>query len=612
MILQVCFRTLGFEDLFSSLFMLFADMIYIHSINITSMSSFVRARFVELRQRLLDLTLSTPSQRINYKILLVVDEAHNLGKMDFGTFLSQQGPLEPEGLIATASHNDCARPILFPLVHGFCQIAVDIGHFSVVPCETGLSIFDVEWLEDPASFPKGSNKQLGPFTDFGGWESLEQVQTYRDLLRRSLHNDEARLIFDTRVPDVSMAELFERLRGRYRPIVSTLEHMIMCSNGTVDWRLAIKETEDSLSSTELRYNGEGNITFAISRMIQRVASYELRYAKYHHVRDTLQSFVMGYYLHGRPFLIDLEEVPLVEACVGRIPNFALRAAVNYFRQYDPDFHRAICWTLFRVSASVLGYLWDMAVLPSLAHVFHDKIPSKTNVFRKGASSFDPILNRKAEIVGYVNHLTLGTDFRSMSLDKFLDAHVNCGSRKSGKPVPPFYRLANKLPGPDIAFVLRLENHDYCPVFIQLKMRHKISKTETQSAFATVESEAVQGHLQKTTLQTFCTGHSKRFLGVVIAYPAKLADLEGTFPEASRGELIRPAQGEAPQCISIGIDRNNIYDLFPENHMQALDTLQGIKRQPDQVKRGQGSDDQKDEPATKQRRCEDDDSRMGAN
>ncbi|KAG0009776.1 hypothetical protein BGZ82_003838, partial [Podila clonocystis] len=234
--------------------------------------------------------------------------------------------------------------------------------------------------------------------------------------------------------------------------------------------------------------------------------------------------------------------------------------------------------------------------------------------RKGASSYDRILDRKSEIVGYVNHLTLGTDFESMSLDEFLDAHVHRGSRKDGKPVPPFYRPAEMPSGPDIAFVLHLDNHGYCPVFVQLKMRHKMTKPGTQCAFSTVKSEAVQGHLQETMLENFCTGNSKRFLGVVIAYPAELAGVEGTFPEVRRSERIRSAQGATPQCISLRIDKNNIHDLFPQNHMQALDLLKGIKRQLDQSEGGQGSDDQNDEPVTKHRRCEDEDedSRMDSN
>ncbi|KAG0322758.1 hypothetical protein BGZ99_003146, partial [Dissophora globulifera] len=233
----------------------------------------------------------------------------------------------------------------------------------------------------------------------------------------------------------------------------------------------------------------------------------------------------------------------------------------------------------------------------------------TALVRKGAKSYDPVLDGNAEIVGYVNHLTLGTDFETMSLDAFLDAHVYHGSCKDGKPVSPFYHPAETSSGPDIAFVLRLDNYSYCPVFVQLKMRNKMTKSGTQGAFSTVKSEAVQGHLQEMMLQTFCTGHPKRFLGVDIAYPAELAGVEGTFPEVRRSERIRSAQGDTPdtpQCISLRIDKNNIHDLFPKNHMQALDLLKGIKRQLDQTEWGQGSNDQKDVPATKHRRYEDED------
>lgn len=109
------------------------------------------------------------------------------------------------------------------------------------------------------------------------------------------------------------------------------------------------------------------------------------------------------------------------------------------------------------------------MLPSLVHVFHDKILSKTALIWKGVKSYDPILDGKAEIVGYVDHVTLGTDFETMSLDAFLDAHVYHGSCKDGKPVSPFYHPAKTPSGPDIAFVLHLGNHGYCPIFVQLKM-----------------------------------------------------------------------------------------------------------------------------------------------
>ncbi|KAI8345854.1 hypothetical protein B0O80DRAFT_471676 [Mortierella sp. GBAus27b] len=225
----------------------------------------------------------------------------------------------------------------------------------------------------------------------------------------------------------------------------------------------------------------------------------------------------------------------------------------------------------------------MAVLPSLVHVFHNKILSETALVPKGTKFYDPILDGRTEIAGYVNHLTLGTGFETMSLDAFLDAHVHHESLKDGNLVPPTH----------VVFVLRFrfvvdgrEKQSYSPVFVQLKMRHDMAKKETLHAYSTVKVGAVEGHLQETTLQTYCTGDSKRFLGVVIAYPAELEGTEGTFPEIRRSERIY-----TPQCISLRIDKGNIHDLFPPKHMQALDLLK--ERQLDQ----------KDEPVMKHRRCE---------
>lgn len=214
MLLQLGFSTLGFKDLFASLFASFAGVIHRHSIGIALMTDFVTRRFSELYQRLLNLSFNRPFQNDDLKILLVVDEAQNLGKMDFGTFISQQ--------ISSESEGQGLRPILSPLVHGFYQIAPDHRQFCVITCGTGLSILDMSWLEDSAPLPKGYKKQLGPFTDFQGWESLEQVQTYLALVRSSLPNESARETLDTRVPGKAVTELFARLRGRFRPIVTAI------------------------------------------------------------------------------------------------------------------------------------------------------------------------------------------------------------------------------------------------------------------------------------------------------------------------------------------------------------------------------------------------------
>ncbi|KAG0358684.1 hypothetical protein BGZ54_010322, partial [Gamsiella multidivaricata] len=527
----------------------------------------------------------------DYKILIVVDEAQGLSNWVFGTYSGHASPEYAPKRTAFSAQEDYRRPVLSPFIHGLYQTASDRGHICVILCETGLSVIDMEWLDSAGSILKDYMDQLRPFTDFIGWESLEQVRDYRGLVRSALPSQEARIVFDAQVPEASIQELFDGFRGRFRPIVSTIERMIMLKPGIsgIDWKSAIKETKDTLTSTELHYYYKGNIAYDISRMVKRVHKFESRYAEYQNIRSILQLFVLEHYLHGRPVLINKEEAPLIEASVGRILHFgeetatvldepfALRAAVNYFCKENPDFHSAIC-TLFRSApnASVYGYTWEMAVQPSLVDVFHDKVLSKTALVAK-LKSYDDLLDHTAKIVGNDDVLTLGIDYRSMSLEEFLAANVENGPLKDGKPVPPFYHPAEIPSGPDIVFVLHFDNHGYCPVFIQLKMRTSMNKPQTQSAFTMVKADA----------------------------PAELRGVEDLFPSGRQSERIRAAQGEQPpECILLGIDKNNIHSLFPKRHMDALDRLSGIKRE-----LNRDSDDLADQRAAKQRRYEDDESHM---
>ncbi|KAF9366992.1 hypothetical protein CPB97_006544, partial [Podila verticillata] len=90
------------------------------------MSAFVRERFFHLRQRIQNHASNTTFQFFGPKILLVIDEAQNLGKEEFGTFLSQQIPSEAERRAGAATY---MRPILSPLVHGFYLISADENLF---------------------------------------------------------------------------------------------------------------------------------------------------------------------------------------------------------------------------------------------------------------------------------------------------------------------------------------------------------------------------------------------------------------------------------------------------------------------------------------------------
>ncbi|KAG0195161.1 hypothetical protein BGX33_004108, partial [Mortierella sp. NVP41] len=77
MLLQVACHMLGFDDLLTEVFTLLANVIRLYNINIHVMRDFVQTRVSELCQRLLRLA---PNQDMGERILLVIDEAQNLGK----------------------------------------------------------------------------------------------------------------------------------------------------------------------------------------------------------------------------------------------------------------------------------------------------------------------------------------------------------------------------------------------------------------------------------------------------------------------------------------------------------------------------------------------------
>ncbi|KAF9078976.1 hypothetical protein BGX23_005512, partial [Mortierella sp. AD031] len=161
------------------------------------------------------------------------------------------------------------RPVLSPFVHGLYQSLAARSQFCMIPCGTGLSIHELGWLQDSAPVTKDYEDQLRSFTTFKGWGSLEQVQNYIALVRSSLPDEQARRTFDTRVPGEAVSELFARLRGRFRPIVTAIERIICARNGHSDWRRAIQDTEETLTSIDRRFHGKGNIPYDIERMLRQ-------------------------------------------------------------------------------------------------------------------------------------------------------------------------------------------------------------------------------------------------------------------------------------------------------------------------------------------------------
>lgn len=101
------------DDVFTTLFTKIAFTVHRYSPDVTTVAALTRVRFSSLRRRLHP-PFNLSSQ---YKIILVIDEAQNLGRYEFGRFLSQKssdGQLEKDA---------DRRPVLSPLLHGLDQVS---------------------------------------------------------------------------------------------------------------------------------------------------------------------------------------------------------------------------------------------------------------------------------------------------------------------------------------------------------------------------------------------------------------------------------------------------------------------------------------------------------
>jgi len=91
----------------------------------------------------------------------------------------------------------------------------------------------------------------------------------------------------------------------------------------------------------------------------------------------------------------------------------------------------------------------------------------------------PALIGKVEIVGWKEPaLEQGTTHLMMSMEEFLDAHVNRGSTRNNVSVAPFFFPKGKPWGPDIVFVVRIDSARLVPVFVQMKLHQAMGVVDS--------------------------------------------------------------------------------------------------------------------------------------
>jgi hypothetical protein len=82
----------------------------------------------------------------------------------------------------------------------------------------------------------------------------------------------------------------------------------------------------------------------------------------------------------------------------------------------------------------------------------------------------PSLVGKVEIVGWREPgLEQGTTHAMMSMEEFMDAHVNHKPTRNKMPVAPFFFPKSNPSGPDLVFFIRIDKKRMVPIFVRMKL-----------------------------------------------------------------------------------------------------------------------------------------------
>ncbi|KAF9345957.1 hypothetical protein BGX26_002558 [Mortierella sp. AD094] len=600
-LLQVCpgifgdlmvdiFKSDSTVDIFQSLFEKLASRYHTHNIPREDLRTLVQDAF----KRIKDLLFSRgqPVYTRN-KFLIGLDEAQTLGNVFYDRFTSQQ------------QNSRESRPLLSPVLYGLRSISETQTEFCIVPSGTGLSSYDLDWMENSGGATKYENVAMEHrVINFPGWTSMSEVQSYVDHVGQCMP-DGGRNKLRAMIPPEAIESMYRKLRGRFRPIITVIENIIEANSIPSRWEEAVDKTLGELTNYYPVEPGKpkpkmnGNLCFELNRVLERISTRSDRYKEYSEVRRMLKEAVLRMLLVGQPMVIPSEEPILVETAFARMScirmvdagmsagssscsgkqsgcvvttidePFSFLAAKNYFEHYDPEFSKEVYiqWTTMS-NPSFQGLYWERRVPSCLIPVFDKKI-LQASLFANPTLVPKELLECETSIVGWDN-LFHGTDHENMEMQEFLDAHFSHNSMRNGLPVAPFYFPSLTPSGPDIVFVLRV-GQDMYPVFVQVKLVVKLQGEELLSALETVHAKKIKDHL--ANLSEYCV--NGRYLSMLLSYPAEVTlPSEPTRSPPSRS--CKTPKDDLTQILMV-IDGKNIDDFFTKEQVHVLELIKNTKR-----------------------------------
>ncbi|KAF9910163.1 hypothetical protein BX616_010929 [Lobosporangium transversale] len=442
--------------------------------------------------------------------------------------------------------------------------------------------------------------------DFPGWESVGQVALYINSLGNMMNEDD-KVMLHTLIPEAAAQELFFSLRGRYRPIITTIEDIITTGSPSY-WKEAIEGRVRSLVNYPKQLHMPGDICSAIKRTIDKVAKDPIRFGDAVELKHVLKQTIVYRASLGLPWSLQGEKPILVESAFGCLRNvatstvfgksfytvidepFIFQAAYNFIKHEDYDFYyqdlqgRQPEERIFELHAPL-----------DLVYAFHNKqlkqelfsIPKAakhqpTPKLKSPIPEFEPVaflrhlFKHKATIVGWEDYDWRVRYMEALTMGDFLEAHYKHSSMWGGSAVPPFYYPESSLSGPDIVFVLRIDDQLY-PVFVQTKLSQDISPGKVEEARLTIHESKLKHHLPN--LASYCPGG--KYFGLIYVHPMVVKtpreswddSLWRTEPDcgADGNQVLKDDDIPSMQLLMI-IDRSNMQSLLPGGVVDFLDSV----------------------------------------
>jgi hypothetical protein len=312
--------------------------------------------------------------------------------------------------------------------------------------------------------------------EFPGFTGRESIEVYVAGLRCLLPTEGAKQALDRLFPPEAILAITERLIGRLHPSVSAIERIIAKGNPD-DWQEALDDTEARLVSYDHR-GEQGNLCNEVVRLENKHRENLSIFKEPRIVEEVLGLLLFQRYMFGADRLVFEEAVPeLVERAFGRIKiidgiaktvldgPFVLKAAENFFRMQDSGFMKTMeSWVQQSDRAQAHGYAWELMMMKVLTEVFETRDfsdwPHELLITSQCAK-----LAGNAVIVGLdEQELQGGISHEHISMEDFMDAHINTNSLRHGQPVSPFFFPKAKASGPDIVFYIRVKDKLF-PVFV---------------------------------------------------------------------------------------------------------------------------------------------------